>query len=172
MLKKTDSFKRFFEAFYPSLCMVANHYLKDEAGSADVAQDAFIYIWDRKERFTDIASAKSYLYQYVRTRCLNLLRDTKCHREILNEKMEEKISFRDILIEQETFEIIYRAINKLSPRARQVIELALDGLSNKEIAETINVTVNTVKTVKKRAFSSLRNSLGKSLLSSLVALLI
>jgi len=56
----------------------------------------------------------------------------------------------------EAYSLIYNAIQTLSPREKQVIELTLDGLKNPEIAKQLDVSVNTVKTLKSRAFKTLR----------------
>jgi len=166
-LNEVGGFEDFFEEQYPSLCIFANNYLQDKAVSADIVQEAFVYVWSKREYVRDAAAAKSYLYKYIKNHCLNFLRDSKRHQEILKEQLESSEFYRDNLVERETYEIIYHAIKDLSSQNQQVIELSLDGLSNKEIAEKLNVTVNTVKTVKQRAFKSLRKVLKPSLFTLL-----
>jgi RNA polymerase sigma-70 factor (ECF subfamily) len=70
--------------------------------------------------------------------------------------MESEIFFRDNLVEEETYQIIFNAIRTLSPQAQRVIELSLDGLKNQEIANKLSISINTVKTIKLRAFAALR----------------
>jgi RNA polymerase sigma-70 factor (ECF subfamily) len=130
-------------------------------------QEAFVYVWSKREYIRDTAAAKSYLYKYIKNHCLNFLRDSKRRQEILKEKLESEVFYRDNLVEQETYEIIYHAIKDLSRQNQQVIELSLDGLSNKEIAKKLNITVNTVKTIKQRAFKALRRVLEPSLFALL-----
>ncbi len=158
-LKEVGGFNDFFEEQYPPLCIFANKYLQDKAVSADIVQEAFVYVWDKRDYITDAAAAKSYLYKYIKNHCLNFLRDSKRHQEILNEQKKSEEFFRDNLVEQEAYEIIYHAIKDLSSQNQKVIELTLDGFSNKEIAEKLHITVNTVKTVKQRAFKVLRKVL-------------
>ncbi|MCT4688740.1 helix-turn-helix transcriptional regulator [Vallitalea sp.] len=45
--------------------------------------------------------------------------------------------------------------NKLSKREQEVIKLMVQGLSNKEIAESLNLTINTVKTHAKNIYTKL-----------------
>lgn len=163
LLSQEEGFKQFFEEHYPSLCIFANHYLQNEAASADIVQEAFVCIWIKRECIQGAAAAKSYLYKYIKNHCLNFLRDSKRHHEILKEQLESFDFYRDILIEREAYEIIYHAIKDLSFQKQQVIELSLDGLSNKEIAERLSITINTVKTIKQRAFRTLRKVLTPSL---------
>ncbi len=52
-----------------------------------------------------------------------------------------------------------QALSELSEQERLVTLRWMNGSSNTEIAEDINVSVNTVKTVKKRAYTKLREQL-------------
>lgn len=160
-IQKRDAtaFKHLFESFYPSLCLFANKYLNNQEAAQDIAQDAFLYFWNKNADFRSKSSVRSYLYRYVRDRSLNFLRDKKLRHQIELRRMESEFLFRDNLIEEETYDIIYSAIRTLSPQMQQVIELSLDGLKNQEIADQLHISVNSVKTVKARAFTALRGEL-------------
>jgi RNA polymerase sigma-70 factor (ECF subfamily) len=160
-LKKGDitAFKLFFESFYPSLCLFANKYLKDREVSLDIVQDAFLYIWNKNADFQTAGGAKSYLYQYVKNRSLNYIRDQELRKKVEIKDLESETFFRDTLIEEETYQIISDAIKTLPPQGQRVIELSLDGLKNQEIADHLKISINTVKTIKLRAFASLRAEL-------------
>ncbi|NOY97309.1 MAG: RNA polymerase sigma-70 factor [Chlorobi bacterium] len=156
-------FKKFFDGFYLTLCLFANKYLQDDDASLDIAQDAFIYFWNKKSDIYSIPSAKAYLFKYVKNRCLNYLRDKKIRDRAYYEELESEIYFKDTIIAQETYELIYKAIQELTPKGRQVIELSLDGMKNKDIAAYLDVSINTIKTIKQRAYSALRIKLGKDI---------
>ena len=63
------------------------------------------------------------------------------------------------MIEEESYRIISQAIDALPPQSARVIKLSLDGKQNKEIAELLGISVNTVKTLKYRSLESLKTSL-------------
>ncbi len=156
---KVTAFKLFFESFYPGLCQFANKYLNDRDTSLDICQDAFVYLWNRIGEVDSIDAAKSYLFKYAKNRSLNYLRDHENRMKLNFESLESGIFFRDNLIETEIYHEIYTAIRNLSPQGRKVIELSLDGFKNHEIADQLQISVNTVKTLKQRAFDSLRHDL-------------
>jgi RNA polymerase sigma-70 factor (family 1) len=160
-LKKRDlvAFKLFFESFYPSLCLFANKYLKYQDVSLDIVQDAFLYLWNKNVDFQSVNEAKSYLYQYVKTRSLNFIRDNEFRKRTDLKNIESEQFFRDKLVEEETYKVVFDAIRMLPPQGQRVIELSLDGLKNQEIADLLGISINTVKTIKLRAFSTLRNEL-------------
>lgn len=156
---KAGSFKQFFESFYPSLCLFADKYTQDHEASLDIVQEAFVYLWKIKHEVDTIYSAKAYLFKYVKNRSLNYLRDQENRKRLNFEELNSEIFFRDNLIEEETYQAIYDAIKNLPPQGQKVIEFSLDGLKNQDIAIELNISVNTVKTIKLRAFKSLREEL-------------
>ena len=158
-----NSFKSFFESFYPSLCLFANKYLKDTDASLDIVQDAFVHIWNIRKDVHSIDAAKSYLFKYVKNRSLNYLRDQEQRKRINFEQLGTEIFFRDNLIEEEIYQKLYDAMRSLPPQGQKVIELSLDGLKNQEIADALSISVNTVKTIKLRAFKGLREELRENL---------
>jgi RNA polymerase sigma-70 factor (ECF subfamily) len=79
--------------------------------------------------------------------------------------IDQEFFFRDNVIEQETYLLIHNAIRNLSPQGQRVIELSLDGLKNQGIADQLGISLNTVKTIKFRAFKSLRNELKGNILA-------
>lgn len=68
-------------------------------------------------------------------------------------------SMLDIMIEEEYYRQIHVAVSKLSPERRKVIIYSMEGLTNKKIAEKIGVSINTVKTLKNKAYRLLRKEL-------------
>ena len=67
--------------------------------------------------------------------------------------------------------MLYKAIDQLPPRAREVILLNLDGKDNNEVAQVLNISLNTVKTLKKTAYTILRDLLSKDYYLILLLLL-
>lgn len=152
------AFRHFFEEFYPSLVYVAEKYLREDTAASDIVQDAFLYYWNRRSEIHSILSAKVYLYKYVKHRCLNYLRD-RHSRENKSEALAEDIRFRNLILEDETYAALYKAIYSLPPQSQKVLELTLEGRKNHEIADDLGIAVNTVKTIKLRAYRTLRAEL-------------
>ena len=157
---RKESFKEFFEDFYPILCSFAFKFLKTTDKSEDVAQEALVKYWERKEDFEDVKSVKNFLYVVTRNRCLTLLKQSKKNQDLSEIKTLESESFlKDTLLVQENFNFVQKAISGLPARQREIIELALKGVKNPEIALQLNITENTVKTSKRNAFKKLREFL-------------
>ena len=162
-----------FNDFYVSLCIFAERYLNNKEEAADIAQDTFIKLWQRKEDFQNIYQIKSFLYTTARNSCLNMLE----HKQVVENytdqflKKQKDSFFRDHVIEEETYRIINQAINKLSPQVSKIMKLALSGKNNKEIAIELDISEGTVHTHKKIAYKKLREEL-KDYFYILLALMI
>lgn len=71
---------------------------------------------------------------------------------------------------RETIRILYDAIDRLPPQSQKIILLNLQGKNNNEVAEELNISVNTVKSLKKSAYMTLRKYVGKEYLWLLIFL--
>lgn len=154
-------FREVFNRFYLPLKAYAFRIIDDETIVEDFVQDSFLHIWEARERFYSIPAIKSFLYTTVRNSCLIYLRHQK-----VKERNESEIA-RWILLEDEEKNILedevntmlYEAIKDLSEKSRDIVIMTLNGSSNIDIAKELNISVNTVKTVKLRAYRVLRKRL-------------
>ena len=174
MLKSNKGFKGFFELYFESVYRFARKYTGEDAIARDIAQDTFIRLYERREDFDVPEKAKSFIYITARNLCLDYLKHQKIQeqyhqKQSLSEK--EEADFLQEITYQETLRILHRAIDTLPPQTRNIILLGLNGKNNNEIAETLNISVNTVKSLKKSAYTSLRGQLKDSMLFVLFLLL-
>jgi len=154
-------FKDFFEAYYPRLCSFAFKYLGDDQISEDVVQEFLSDLWDRRKTISIKLSLKSFLYTSVKNRCLNYLnKDTNEKKRFLDYVSFVSDSVEEYnYIEEEVHASLYKAIKNLPEKSQEVILLSMREMSNVEIQEELNVSVNTVKSNKRRAYKMLREML-------------
>jgi len=150
------AFKQFFEAFYPSVCVFAQKYLKDIYVAEDLAQEAFIEFWKQKKNFNDIKAIKGFIYTVTRNKCLNHIKLKNIRENILNNALSNNDYFYELILEEETYSYVYKTVNTLAPQSRKIVWLSLEGKKNQEIADQLNISINTVKTLKKNAYKELR----------------
>lgn len=155
------AFKNFFYTFYPVLCLFAQRFISSSDAACDIVQDAFIEYWENRKRFSNIEKAKGYLYTIVKNKCLNYIK----HQVIVEKHQKpdpdidsEKFFFNS-MIEEETIHIIHSVISKLPPQSKKIILCCLDKMTNKEIADSLNISINTVKTLKQNSYKFIREKL-------------
>ena len=165
-LKKKDGYKYLYTNYYPSLCRFSVRITQNLSESEDLVQDCFVKLWKGKVTFETEKAMVSYIYTSVRNASLNVIRDRARRkgepgqdRTHLDTLEFNGASIQQIMIEEEVARLVYAAINKLSPERKSVIMLALDGLSNQEIARHIGISINTVKSLKLRTYRTLRKEL-------------
>ena len=65
-------------------------------------------------------------------------------------------TFQDLVQEEEICRIIDDAIAQLPVQSAKIMRLTLDGKQNKEISEILNISVNSVKTLKYKSIDKLK----------------
>lgn len=157
-LKDAQIFRAVFNMFYPRGYTFTLKLLGDEVVSADITQEAFLYMWEKAYRFPDLISFKSYLYSCIKNKVLNYVRDHKVERNMqeLKDIFVDEVSIDHLIIEQELKARILEEINKLSDVKKDIMLLRMKGYSYDEISEELSLSINTVKTHKKQAYKDLR----------------
>jgi len=153
------TFKIFFEGFYPSVCIFANKFVKDLALAEDIAMEAFTVFWKSREKFGDLNAIRGFIYTVARNKCLNSIKQSARLDYNLKDDRFSEDYFHELQIEEETYRLVHRAIGILAPQGQRIIRLSLEGEKNQSIADLLNVSINTVKTLKKNAYEDLRQSL-------------
>ena len=154
------AFENLFQELYPSMCAIAMRFITDRDAAEDIAQEAFIKLWEKRPTYKEIPCLKTFLYVSVKNLCFNYIRDKKVTIDYTSpEAQNQEAIFKDYLIEEEAYRIIDNAVNALPPQSARIVKMCLEGKQNKEIAEILDISVNSVKTLKYNALNVLRSSL-------------
>jgi RNA polymerase sigma-70 factor (ECF subfamily) len=161
---ETDSFKAIFEMYYGSLISYGISLTGSQEVSRGLVQDVFLKLWEKQNEGQIQESVKSYLFKAVFNRAANWLRHEKVKRAF--EKEGFKGIFDDSTVQHEInpfqTQAIKKSIEELPPKAREAFSLFyLEGLSQKEISEKMNISVKTVENQVSRARKILQKKLKK-----------
>lgn len=144
-----NAFKVLYEEFFHALLAVACKYVETETAE-DIVQDTFFKLWNAPQKFVQITDLRFYLYRSVQNQCLNYIRDRKVEENYRNEtELVSEDFFYNVLLEEELFIRLRGAINELPEKYKEVISLNLEGLSDKEIALHLGISIDAVKQQKK-----------------------
>lgn len=162
--KDENALSVIIDRYWESLFTKANNFLRNPDVAKDCVQDVFISIW--KQQAENIENLDHYLHQAVRFRALRAIRNQKS-----NEELEKRlISFHQDILSSESLEYkelknaIYKLINAL-PEDQRIIFLLNreEGLTYKEIAARLNISVKTVEKKMSRSIKTLRTGLDEVL---------
>ena len=168
------AFREVFDSYFSALTAFGFKYIPDQPAVEDMVQEAFIAFWEKRQDFDHVNALKSFLYTSVRNKCLNYQKHQsvlKKHEDALVYELESDHQYSRQVIEEETFNQLLTEIKALPESASEIMVLALNGLKNQEIADELNISINTVKTQKKIAYSKLKEKLGPRFETILLSLL-
>jgi len=160
-----DSFKYFFDRYYSDLCNFVHVYLHDQILAEEIVQDIFVFFWENREKLKINTSVKAFLFSASKFKSLNLLRDTKTKRRIVEnigktepfQTTEQDSSYIDA---DEFKKILDLAIDQLAPKCREIFMLSKrNDLTNNEIATQLGISVKTVENQMTIALKKLREYL-------------
>ena len=148
-------FQRFFISNFPKVKNYAQLLLKSEVDAEDVAQDIFCKLWLQPEIWLDNENElDNYLFIMTRNIILNIFMHQQIEREyqegylektVLHELIEGEDALNNIYYE-EMLLVVRLTLEKMPERRRLIFELSrFKGLSYKEIAEKLNVSIRTVE---------------------------
>ena len=156
-----EAFAELFHAVYPRMIKFAWRYTRAKSSAHDVVQESFVKLWKVRENVDPQGSLKAYLYQIVRSRALNHLRDNKDHSRIEDAdpgKLKTQSEVLTEISEQNNYdEKMAEWISELPERQREAIQLSrFEGLEHDEIAKVMDISPRTVNNHIVAALKTLR----------------
>ena len=151
-----------FTQYAPRMLMVCSRYMSDRDDAKDILQRGFIKVFENLEKFKRQGSFEGWIRRIMVNEALNELKKRSriqyCNDTILQTlSTEENESLKES--EFEPSELL-RVLNALPPDFRSVFNLhCFEELSHKQIAEELNIKVETSRSRLKRARILLKEQL-------------
>jgi len=152
-----------YRHFYKALVGYSVQLVAEVAVAEDIVQDTFFNTWTKKNTYKTLGTLKAYLYNTVRNESINHLRHqqvTKDHAERLTQEYRELQTDDNgelLRHKEELYRQLFLAIDEMPKKQRDVFLQIMDGKKNHEIAEAMQISINTVKKIRLRGIEKLRN---------------
>lgn len=148
----------------PRLMAHAWRLLGNRTEAEDVAQEAMLRLWKQAPAWRDgEAKVTTWLYRVVANLCIDRQRRARggaLTLDAIPEPADDRASVTEAMQDRARAEALQAALNTLPPRQRQAVMLRhIDGLSNPEIAEIMEITVEAVESLTSRGKRALQASL-------------
>ncbi|WP_443913850.1 RNA polymerase sigma-70 factor [Phocaeicola plebeius] len=165
-----------YELYNKLIYVLSYRYLMDEERAKDVVQYVFVKLWEYRTELNIGISLKNFLFTMAKNYILNLIRNENTALEKQYEIAQQVLGYEDDLIEKlerrEQMSLFYQALAKLPEQKKKICVMKIrEEMSNKEIAERLNVSINTVKTHYAEALKLLRRELLKLLMIIIILML-
>ncbi|MGJ8761148.1 MAG: RNA polymerase sigma-70 factor [Polaribacter sp.] len=163
--KDTVALKKCYDLFFQDLVVSANRYVSDFSVSEDIVQEVFVYIWEHSEKIEIKTSLKAYLFVMVKNRCLNHLKSIKItdNQDYIeySRSLIDRVEILNFTEENNTLYLkVLAIVDEMPLKMQKIFKLKfIEDYKYNEIAEELNISLNTVKTQLKRARVKINNSL-------------
>jgi RNA polymerase sigma-70 factor (ECF subfamily) len=147
--------------------------LKSQEEAENLIQDVYLNLWENRYKVEKDSSIKSYLFTIAYNSAITIIRKKARESEFIEYlKTLQKISEEPVNMAFEYNELtnkLEEIIKALPQRQKEVYLLhRVEGLKYNEIAERLNISMNTIENHMSRALKTIRKKLGNY---SLIAIL-
>lgn len=145
-----DCFKEFYHLHFFKLYQFAYSFIHFKEGSEEVVNDVFVALWMKRSELSNISNLQVYLYVAIKNASLNYLRKNNLTVPTSIDELSVDhfalVADPELLLSQrELQKQIREAIEQLPPRCRLIFKLVKeDGLSYKEVAALLDISVKTI----------------------------
>lgn len=151
--QKKRKFEQFFILTFPKVKAFAWKILHSEEDAEDVAQDIFVKLWDNTEIWENKETWDSYIYTMARNQIYNFLKHKSVELNYQEKIVQEnslsssfEADIHDELYAKEIELLIKLTLDNMPEQRKKVFSMSrLEGQSNQEIADTLQLSVRTIE---------------------------
>lgn len=166
VLGDKDAFCELYTSYKGVVIRFSMRMIKSGTIAEDVFQDTFAMVWQSRRFINPGLSFSAYLFTIVKNRILNILREEDNQwtlKSVMSSKQkEEEQTTHETILLNDLMRLIREAKQTLTPKQLQIYELSREqNMSHAEIAETLEISKNTVREHITMSLKQIRNYLDK-----------
>ncbi|MEQ8336608.1 MAG: RNA polymerase sigma-70 factor [Cyclobacteriaceae bacterium] len=164
----TVAFEEIFRRYYNDLARYCFTLVRDETIAEEITQEVYIYLWEKKDNIEISSSLKSYLFSAIRNKSINYIKYELPKQRILIDISDTVLVEGTVFHEKNDIKRLKKkiqvSINQLPEKCKQIFLLSrYGGMTYKEIAEDLDLSVKTVENQMSIALKKLRDLLESDL---------
>lgn len=144
-----NAFDELYHRYAPRVYGFAKRVFHDKDVAEEAVQVVFVKLWEKRKGLNEQLNFKSYLFTAVKHQVYNRLREVKNTvdlEEMVTDHTYQGVSGLEVLEYKEFEESALGLIERLPNVQQKVFKLSrLEGVSHKEIAEKLGLSVRTVE---------------------------
>ena len=167
--RRRRAMEPFVRATFEMFMRYLYRYLGNEVECEDVLEDVYADIWENPDRLKNVTTEKelvrtTYLY-YMRKRLREVYRRINRKLYLSQQNMKDlvapELGALEVMSQAELKLALRKTMGKLKARERRAIELWMEGMSNRAIANELKTTVGAVKMLEYRTLLKLKKMLNE-----------
>ncbi len=160
-LGKADAFSSFneiYQKYREPFTKLAISYVGDRSIAEDFVTDSFIAYWENRNKLPSNANVPAYILVSLKNKCLTYLTRLRKEQEVIDSiksQYQWELDFQIASLEacdpqeifsEEVWQLVNDAIRSLPEKTKEIFLLSrMEYLTNREIAEQLNVSIKTVE---------------------------
>lgn len=164
-----EAYSRLYDSYFGILNNYGYKFTREKKLIEDAVHDLFVRLWTTRERLSNPASVRNYLFKSLRHILIRKLKKEEKFTDIDGQEYPQSFSVNyasETLKRIEDRELQARIrsyIETLPPRQQEIIYLRFyEGLSYEEIADIMSIHVNSAYKLLYKALDNLQNNFGPS----------
>lgn len=156
-----ETFEQLFQEYWKRMYIFALKTMEDEDDAKEIVQDVFKSLWERKDELS-IKDVERYLLRSVKLKSLEYIRNKstrKRHHDVI--QIQTKAMYEDEQLQlKELTSKLNTIVDGLPKQCRNVFKMSREqGLTNREIAQTLFISERAVEYHISKALLVLRTNL-------------
>ncbi len=167
------AFYQIYEKYCERLYGFVLSYTKHEEDAEEIIQEVFIKLWEGRGKINIHSSFRSFLFTVAYNATINLLKKRVTEKKYVEYvKSLQQINNAPDLIDEIQFKELNNKVtellNRLTPRQKEIFLLSREeGLTHEEIAQRLNISINTVKKHMVNTLAFFKANLGSNIVVNL-----
>jgi len=161
------AFEELVDRHQHSVLNTIHRYVGEYDAAADLAQEVFVIVWNKADRFRGQAKFSTWLYRVVVNQCLQYRRKRRRRPVVLSldsvdpDRPPEALQVGDGREQADRVAAVRQALARLPDRQRIALVLShYEGRSYAEVAGIMGTSASSVESLLVRARAALREQLG------------
>ena len=154
------AFKLVFKSLHPSLLAYVTTFTHNKQDAKDIVQNSFIILWNKRNELLPNSSLKSFLFTVAHNLYITEYRKKQVKLKVVEELKAEALNSRieeDESIKEQRAVKLLGLIEQLPPKCKEILLLnKRDGVKYKEISNQLNISIKTVESQMRIAFTKIR----------------
>jgi len=138
--------KYLYQRFYGKMLGICVRYTSQKSEAIDVLNQAFFKVFEKIDLYEPTGSFSGWMAKIVFHTAIDNVRRNTLYKEMIDYNVEKEIGMEAEIFKQLYAEDLFQVIQQLPPTSRTVFSLyVIDGYKHREIAELLNININTSK---------------------------
>lgn len=153
-------FELIMREFYELVFNVAYSYVGNKMDAEDIGQSVFMKIYRKLNQFRSESSLKTWIYRITMNQCHDFTRQKSLKTVSLEDREEGYSHIQEQMELAESSELVRDSLMRLPAKFKDVVILKdMEGLTYKEIADSLGISIGTVESRLYRARMKLKKEL-------------